>query len=126
MGNQIKFSPKEKEKTLSSADGELEMENIQLKNTNRKLISKLDQQQQLIKKLNNELESIKKRQELNNSNRLKREYQNLKNKNQNLETLLIQSKKEIAELKREINKLSTDSLETKNTSRWDKLKKIRK
>jgi predicted RNase H-like nuclease (RuvC/YqgF family) len=95
MGNQITFSPKEKEKALSSADGELEMENIQLKNTNRKLISKLDQQKTLLKKLNNELESLKMSVELNDAKRLKRKYQTLKNKNENLETLLIQSKKEI-------------------------------
>jgi predicted RNase H-like nuclease (RuvC/YqgF family) len=126
MGNQITFSPKEKEKTLSSADGELEMENIQLKNTNRKLISKLDQQKQLIKKLNNELESIKMSVELNDANRLKRKNQTLKNKNENLETLLIQSKKEIAKLKKEVSKLNKDSEESESTSRWNKLKNIRK
>ena len=124
MGNQITFSPK-KDKTPSSAEGELEMENIQLKNTNRKLISKLDQQKQLIKKLNHQLEAIKKSKELNDSIILKKKYQSLKNKNENLETLLLQSKQEIAQLKKDLNKLSNDS-KSKNNSRWDKLKNMRK
>lgn len=124
MGNQIKFSAKDKE-TSVSGENALEIENIQLRNTNRKLISKLDQQKQLIKSLNKELESIKKNKEIIDSNTLKKEYQTLKNKNENLETLLIQSKKEISQLKKEINKLSNDSHKTKN-SPWNKLKKIRK
>lgn len=124
MGNQIKFSPKEKEKSLTGEDS-LEIKNIQLKTTNRKLISKLDQQKQLIKKLNSELQAIKKNKELADFNQLKKQYQTLKNKNENLETLLIQSKKEISRLKKELNKLTRDSGETKN-SPWDKLKKIRK
>ncbi len=124
MGNQIKFSPKEKEKSLTGEDN-LEIKNIQLKTTNRKLISKLDQQKQLIKKLNGELQAIKKNKELADFNQLKKQYQTLKNKNENLETLLIQSKKEISHLKKELNKLTRDSDETKNFP-WDKLKKIRK
>ncbi len=124
MGNQIKFSPKEKEKSLSGEDAR-EIENIQLKTTNRKLISKLDQQKQLIKKLNSELDSVKKNKEFVDFNQLKKEYQTLKRKNENLETLLIQSKKEISNLKMEINKLTKDSGPSKN-SPWDKLKKIRK
>lgn len=124
MGNQITFSP-DKEKSPSSAEGELEMENIQLRNTNRKLISKLDQQKQLIKKLNSQLDAIKKSKELNDSILLKRQCQDLKNKNDNLETLLFQSKQEIAKLKKDLVKLGSDS-KSKNSSRWDKLKNIRK
>jgi len=126
MGNQIKFSPKEKEDTISSSDSALELESIQLKNTNRKLISKLDQQKQLVKNLTFELESLKKSKELNDIKRLKSQYQALKSKNENLESLLNQSKKEIAKLKKEINSLTNGSEESKVSSRWDKLKKIRK
>lgn len=121
MGNQIKFQAKDKKETISS-ENTLEIENIQLRNTNRKLISKLDQQKQLIKKLNREMESIKKNKELVDINTLNKEYQKLKNKNENLETLLIQSKKEISKLKKELDKTNNGS----GNSPWDKLKKIRK
>lgn len=122
MGNQIKFTPKN-EKAVTGEDSGLEMENIQLKNTNRKLISKLDQQKQLIKKLTHELDTIRKSKELNDANSLKSQYQTLKSKNENLETLLLQSKKEVSKLKDEIKKLDKDS---KGNSRWEKLKSIRK
>ncbi len=124
MGNQITFSPKEKDRSVTGEDT-LEIENIQLKATNRKLISKLDQQKQLIKKLNRELQAVKTNKEFVDFNQLKKEYQALKSKNENLETLLLQSKKEITHLKKELNKLTRDSGESKN-SPWDKLRKIRK
>ncbi len=124
MGNQIKFTPREKENSFTD-EATLEMENIQLKATNRKLISKLDQQKQLIKKLNGELESLRRNKEFADFNQLKRDYQTLKGKNENLETLLIQSKKEISHLKNELKKLTKESDETKN-SPWARLKNMRK
>lgn len=123
MGNQITFSPK-KDKAITDEDAH-EIELIQLKATNRKLISKLDQQKQLIKKLNLELQKVKQNKEFADFNRLKKEYQSVKSKNENLETLLLQSKKEIAHLKKELKNYSGDNGESKN-SPWDKLKKIRK
>lgn len=123
MGNQITFSPK-KDKGITDEDTH-EIELIQLKATNRKLISKLDQQKQLIKKLNMELQEVKQNKEFTDFNRLKKEYQSLKSKNENLETLLLQSKKEIAHLKKELYKHTGDAGESKKFP-WDKLKKIRK
>ncbi len=123
MGNQITFSPK-KDRSVTGEDT-LEIENIQLKATNRKLISKLDQQKQLIKKLNQELQIVKTSKESRDYNQLKKEYHTLKSKNDNLETLLLQSRKEIIRLKRELSKLTGNSGEPKS-SPWDKLKNIRK
>ena len=85
MGNQIKFSAESREKSPNDDDTTLEMENIQLKNTNRKLISKLDQQKQLNKKLKEEIDSLKSKQESDNINKQKNELQSLKNKNTDLE-----------------------------------------
>ena len=62
MGNQIKFTPRA-DKTITDDDAH-EIEIIQLKATNRKLISKLDRQKQLIKKLNMELQKLKQNKEL--------------------------------------------------------------
>jgi predicted RNase H-like nuclease (RuvC/YqgF family) len=126
MGNQIKFTPKDKETPVTTLDSEMELENIQLKNTNRKLISKLEQQKQLNKKLEKELVIFRKSMEQNNLDKLKNEYQALKNKNKNLETLLSQSRKDIDKLKREIEKLSKDSSNLKEQSTWNKLRNIRK
>lgn len=126
MGNQIKFQPKDKEKPASDVDGELELENIQLKNTNRKLISKLEQQNQFIKKLERELETFRKSMEENNLEKIKDEYQALIKKNKNLETLLSQSRKDIQKLKKEIDNISKDSNESKGPSPWNKLRNIRK
>lgn len=119
MGNQIKFSSN-KEKQDASTES-LEVEYIQLKATNRKLIGKLDKQKQLIKKLQGELERVRKDRDFADFNQLKREYQNLKGKNENLEAILLQSKEEISRLKKELQKFTKDKDENK-TSRWDRLK----
>ena len=126
MGNQIKFSAESREKSSTSDDTTLEMENIQLKNTNRKLISKLDQQKQLNKKLKEEIDSLKSKQESDNINKQKKELQSLKNKNTDLEKLLLQSQKEIKNLKNEIKKLKNEPIpDSKSSSPWDKIKKLR-
>jgi predicted RNase H-like nuclease (RuvC/YqgF family) len=126
MGNQIKFTPKDKETPVSTVSSEMELENIQLRNTNRKLISKLDQQKQLNKKLEKELAIFRKSMKQNNLDNLKDKYQALKNKNKNLETLLSQSRNDIEKLKREIKKLSKDPGDIKGQSTWNKLRNIRK
>lgn len=128
MGNQIKFSSKSKEKSLSGENDEyhaLEIKNIQLKNTNRKLISKLDQHKKLIKTLSEELESIKKNREFIDFNKLKGEYQTLQKKNKDLENLFIQSKKENRKLKKELKKLTDESSKNTKNSPWSKFKNLR-
>lgn len=126
MGNQIKFSAESRDKSSTDDDTALEMENIQLKNTNRKLISKLDQQKQLNKKLKEELDSLKSKQESDNINKQKKEFQSLKNKNTDLEKLLLQSHKEIKNLKNEIKKIKNETIpDSKSSSPWDKIKKLR-
>ncbi len=126
MGNQIKFSAESRDKSSTDDDTALEMENIQLKNTNRKLISKLDQQKQLNKKLKEELDSLKSKQESDNINKQKKEFQSLKNKNTDLEKLLLQSHKEIKNLKNEIKKNKNETIpDSKSSSPWDKIKKLR-
>ncbi|MCE5214848.1 MAG: hypothetical protein LLF83_09040 [Methanobacterium sp.] len=126
MGNQIKFSSESREKPSSGENTAQEMENIQLKNTNRKLISKLDQQKQLNKKLKMELKSLQSKQESIDINKQKKDIQSLKNKNDNLEKLLLQSQKEIKNLKNEIKKLKNETIpNSKSSSPWDKLKKLR-
>lgn len=122
MGNQIKFTPRT-DKTISDDDAH-EIEIIQLKATNRKLISKLDNQKQMIKKLNMELQKLKQNKEFTNINQLKKEYQSIKTKNENLESLLQQSKKENTLLKKELEKFTKDANKSKS-SPWDKLKNIR-
>lgn len=123
MGNQIKFSQEDKGKSPNGAEN-LEIENIQLKATNRKLISKLDQHKQLIKKLNITLDTLKKEREFVDLNQLKSEYKSIKAKNENLESLLIQAKKEISRLKVELNNLKKEGEDS--PSRWGKLKNFRK
>jgi predicted RNase H-like nuclease (RuvC/YqgF family) len=126
MGNQIKFSAESREKSSTDDDAALEMENIQLKNTNRKLISKLDQQKQLNKNLKEEIDSLKNKIESDDINNQKKDLQSLKNKNTDLEKLLLQSRKEIKNLKNEINKLKNEPIpDSKSRSPWDKIKKLR-
>jgi hypothetical protein len=129
MGNQIKFSSKDRDKPSTGDDNQyhaLEIENIQLKNTNRKLITKLDHQKQLIKNLNLEIESLKNINQSNDLNKLKEGFQGLKKKNDDLEKLLTQSRKEISNLKNEIKKSTQqDGSDSKKSSTWGKLKKLR-
>lgn len=126
MGNQIKFSPKSKDRPLPGENDKLEIEIIQLKNTNRNLISRLDQEKQLNKTLKQELESIKKDNDLSKFNKLKDDYIALKRKNDHLEKLLVQSHKEIRILKNEIKKLKQEAIQdSKNSGAWSKIKKLR-
>lgn len=126
MGNQIKFSAESRDKTSGGDETTLEMENIQLKNTNRKLISKLDQQKKLNKKLKMELESLINKKKSINTNKQNKELQSIKNKNNDLEKLLLQSQKEIKNLKNEIKKLKNEPIpDSKSNSPWDKIKKLR-
>lgn len=129
MGNQIKFSPKKRDDSSTSDSGDyhtLEIENIQLKNTNRKLISKLNQQQQLIKNINSQMESLKDNQQLNACSKLKEAFQNLKNENKSLQDKLVLSIKQIKKLEKEIEDLNNDSTkDSKTSSPWNKLKKLK-
>ena len=129
MGNQIKFSPKKKDESYSEANDDyraLEIKNIQLKTTNRKLISKLDQQQQLVKNLNSELESFKNNKQIKNYQKLKKDHQSLLNENKRLQKMLDESQMEIVNLNGEIKKLK-EKLEkdSSSSSRWNKLKNLR-
>lgn len=153
MGNQIKFSSQKKEEPFSVSEDDyraLEIENIQLKNTNRKLISKLDKQKELIKKLALELKTIKDNQEntdVSEVNELQKNYNQLKNKQEQLENTyealkkeLKKSAEEIARLKKtsakesgqDVTENATDSTKAHGdaktseistpTSHWDRLK----
>ena len=125
MGNQIKFSPKNRDDSISDNDDyrTLEIKNIQLKNTNRKLISKIDQQKKLIKNLTHELESFKNNNQVKDCQKIKNNHQLLKEEHEKLEMIMEDSHKEISKLKKEIEDLKNDS---NHSSPWDKLKKIKK
>jgi predicted nucleic acid-binding Zn-ribbon protein len=127
MGNQIKFSPKKMDDSPDDDDYQtLEIKNFQLKNTNRKLISKLDQQKHLIKTLKKELESIKNNQQLKDFYELKKDHQRLKTRNDKAQERMVQYQKEITELKKEIKELTNNSSkDSKNSSPWNKLKNLR-
>lgn len=124
MGNQIKFSPKNRDDSISDNDDyrTLEIKNIQLKNTNRKLISKIDQQKKLIKNLTHELESFKNNNQVKDCQKIKNNHQLLKEEHEKLEMIMEDSHKEISKLKKEIEDLKNDS---NHSSPWDKLKKIK-
>lgn len=124
MGNQIKFSPKNRDDSISDNDDyrTLEIKNIQLKNTNRKLISKIDQQKKLIKNLTHELESFKNNNQVKDCQKIKNNHQLLKEEHKKLEMIMDDSHKEISKLKKEIEDLKNDS---NHSSPWDKLKKIK-
>lgn len=124
MGNQIKFSPKNKDKSSQDSDDyrTLEIKNIQLKNTNRKLISKIDQQKKLIKNLTHELESFKNNNQVKDCLKIKKNHQMLKKEHETLEKTVADSHDEILKLKKEIEKLKNDS---DHSSPWDKLKNIK-
>lgn len=124
MGNQIKFSPKNRDDSISDNDDyrTLEIKNIQLKNTNRKLISKIDQQKKLIKNLTHELESFKNNNQVKDCQKIKNNHQLLKEEHEKLEMIMEDSHKEISKLKKEIEDLKNDS---NHSSPWDKLKNIK-
>lgn len=124
MGNQIKFSPKNRDDSISDNDDyrTLEIKNIQLKNTNRKLISKIDQQKKLIKNLTHELESFKNNNQVKDCQKIKNNHQLLKEEHEKLEIIMEDSHKEISKLKKEIEDLKNDS---NHSSPWDKLKNIK-
>lgn len=121
MGNQIKFSPKKKDEQFSGNDDcrSLEIKNIELKNTNRKLIAKIDQQKSLIKSLANELESLKSNQTLKDCEKLKKNHQTLEKKHNHLQETLKKSESEVINLKKDINKLTGDS---QSSSPWNRIK----
>jgi len=127
MGNQIKFSKKDKDNPVTGSEEDylaLEIKSIQLKNTNRKLITKLDQQKKLIKTLTSELEAKKNNEQFKSYDNLKNDYNKLKIEYAKLKVLLNDSRAEITKLKGDI-KDSDKEKDVSNDvtiSRWDKLK----
>ena len=127
MGNQIKFSKKNKDDPVNISEADyldLEIKSIQLKNTNRKLIFKLDLQKKLIKSLTSELNAIKEDKQITSYDQLKNDYNQLKIEYSKLEVLLKDSRAEIAKLKDNTNDLDNekDVSDDVTVSRWDKLK----
>lgn len=127
MGNQIKFSKKDKDNPVTGSEEDylaLEIKSIQLKNTNRKLITKLDQQKKLIKTLTSELEAIKNNEQFKSYDKLKNDYNKLKIEYAKLEVLFNDSRAEISKLKGDIKVLDKekDVSDDVTISRWDKLK----
>ena len=127
MGNQIKFSKKNKDDPVNISEADyldLEIKSIQLKNTNRKLIFKLDLQKKLIKSLTSELNAIKEDKQITSYDQLKNDYNQLKIEYSKLEVLLKASRAEIAKLKDNTNDLDNekDVSDDVTVSRWDKLK----
>ena len=127
MGNQIKFSKKDKDNPVTGSEEDylaLEIKSIQLKNTNRKLITKLDQQKKLIKTLTSELEAKKNNEQFKSYDKLKNDYNKLKIEYAKLEVLLNDSRAEISKLKGDIKVLDKekDVSDDVTISRWDKLK----
>lgn len=127
MGNQIKFSKKDKDNPVTGSEEDylaLEIKSIQLKNTNRKLITKLDQQKKLIKTLTSELETIKNNEQFKSYDKLKNDYNKFKIEYAKLEVLLNDSRAEISKLKGDIKVLDKekDVSDDVTISRWDKLK----
>ncbi len=127
MGNQIKFSKKNKDDPVNISEADyldLEIKSIQLKNTNRKLIFKLDLQKKLIKSLTSELNAIKEDKQITSYDQLKNDYNQLKIEYSKLEVLLKASRAEIAKLKDDTNDLDNekDVSDDVTVSRWDKLK----
>ena len=95
MGNQIKFSPKKKDETFSASEDDyraLEFENIQLKNTNRKLISKLDKQKRLIQNIAVELKTLRNQQQNKGHAESDKDYNLLKMQNSDLQEELRKSR----------------------------------
>jgi len=127
MGNQIKFSKKNTDDPVNISEEDyldLEIKSIQLKNTNRKLIFKLDLQKKLIKSLTSELNAIKEDKQITSFDELKNDYNQLKIEYSKLEVLLKESRAEIANLKDNTNDLDNekDVSDDITVSRWDKLK----
>jgi predicted RNase H-like nuclease (RuvC/YqgF family) len=126
MGNQIKFSKKNQDDPVNISEEDyldLEIKSIQLKNTNNKLIFKLDLQKKLIKSLTSELNAIKEDKQITSYDQLKNDYNQLKIDYSKLEVLLKDSKAEIAKLK-DTNDFDNekDISDDVTVSRWDKLK----
>jgi seryl-tRNA synthetase len=127
MGNQIKFSKNNKDNPVNISEEDylvLEIKSIQLKNTNRKLIFKLDLQKKLIKSLTSELKAIKEDKQITSYDQLKIDYNQLKIEYSKLEVLLKESRAEIANLKDNTNDLDNekDVSDDVTVSRWGKLK----
>ncbi len=127
MGNQIKFSKRNKDDPVKGSEEDyldLEIKSIQLKNTNRKLISKLDQQKKLIKTLTSELEAIKNNEQFKSYDKLKNDYNQLKIEYAKLEVVVKDFKAEISKLKGDIKDLDkkNDVSDDVTISPWDKLK----
>ncbi len=81
----------------------LETKNLELKYTNRNLISTLSEQKNTLKTLKskiNELESLKKPEGSNNFDELKKEYHKLLKDHENLKLKYEQSQQELAEVKK--------------------------
>ena len=127
MGNQIKFSKNNKDNPVNISEEDyldLEIKSIQLKNTNRKLIFKLDLQKKLIKSLTSELNAIKEDKQITSFDELKNDYNQLKIEYSKLEVLLKDSRAEIVKLKDNANDLDNekDVSDDVTVSRWGKLK----
>jgi len=126
MGNQIKFSKKNTDDPVNISEEDyldLEIKSIQLKNTNRKLIFKLDLQKKLIKSLTSELNAIKEDKQITSFDELKNAYSQLKIEYSKLEVLLKDSRAEIVKLKDNANDLDNekDVSDDVTVSRWGKL-----
>jgi predicted RNase H-like nuclease (RuvC/YqgF family) len=127
MGNQIKFSKKNKDEPFTGNEEDylaLEIKSIQLKNTNRKLISKLDLQKKLIKTLTSELDAIQNSKLFKSHDELKNDYSQLKIEYDKLDLMFKDSRAEIAKLKGDVNDLDKekDVNDDVTVSRWNKLK----
>ncbi len=129
MGNQIKFSNKKSKDEPVTGDEEdylaLEIKFIQLKNTNRKLISKIDHQKKLIKSLTSELEGIKNNKQVQSYDKLQNDYHQLKKNYNKLEVMLKKSRAENTKLNVDISDLNKEedvNDDDITMSRWDKLK----
>ena len=101
MGNQIKFSPQKSDKSINISEENyrnLEFKNIELKNTNRKLIAKINHQNEVIKTLTSKLESLKK-DDHKDYKKMETEHKKLKERYKDLQLQILQNNEEIKRLK---------------------------